>query len=151
MKIHTLQREQALKQPLEAVFAFFNRPENLEAITPPSLRFRILSTRPVPMRAGTRIDYRLRLFGVPVRWTSAITVYEPPHRFVDVQLKGPYAFWEHEHLFRSEGGRTHVRDTVRYALPGGPFGRLLHGLYVRRHLEHIFRFRARTIARLLGE
>ena len=134
--------------PLERAFAFYADPRNLEAITPPWLRFRILEA-PDELGAGSLLRYRLRLFGVPISWRTRISVWEPPHRFVDVQLAGPYRFWEHEHsLTPLSAGGTEIRDRVRYLLPFGALGLFARPL-VRRWLTGIFDFRARRTASLL--
>lgn len=147
---HTLHRVQRVPTPLDETFEFFARPENLARITPPWLGFRMVSDD-VRMREGLRIEYRVRPLGVPQRWVSEITAYDPPHRFVDEQVAGPYARWHHEHRFRAVDGGTEVTDTVTYALPFGPIGRLAHGLLVRRQLESIFDYRERTLVDLLQE
>jgi ligand-binding SRPBCC domain-containing protein len=151
-RTHLLRREQRLSGPPEAVFAFFADARNLEAITPPLLRFRMLTSDPVLMRAGTRLRYRLRVRGIAVRWLTEIREWDPPHRFVDEQLEGPYALWEHTHRFEPDGaGGTIMVDEVRYALPLGVVGELAHRLLVRRDLERIFDYRARMVPALLGE
>ncbi len=151
MRVHVLQREQHLPGPPEEVFAFFADARNLEAITPPLLRFRVLDAEPIRMRAGTLIRYRLRVRGVPLRWLTRIREWQPPGCFVDEQLRGPYALWEHTHAFApDERGGTVMRDTVRYALPLGPVGSLAHRLLVRRDLEAIFDHRAARVAQLIS-
>src|SRR5579871_1189275 len=119
MRIHTLQSEVWVPHPREEVFAFFSRAENLEVLTPPWLHFSILSPGPISMRAGTRIRYRLRLHGIPLQWESEITAWDPPYRFVDEQMRGPYRRWIHEHQFLDRDGGTAVRDTVQYSVAGG--------------------------------
>jgi ligand-binding SRPBCC domain-containing protein len=136
-------------RPLDEVFAFFADASNLEAITPPFLRFRILTPVPVAMAPGARIEYALSLFRVPLRWTTRIAVWEPGVRFVDEQESGPYAVWRHTHLFERDGGATVVRDVVEYALPFGPVGRLARALFVARTLERIFDYRREAIRRRL--
>ena len=103
---------------------------------------------PIEMRPGALIEYRLRLHGLPIRWRTTIAVWDPPHRFVDVQLSGPYRIWHHTHDFvpvGGAGGGTIMRDTVRYALPFGPLGALAHRLLVKRDLERIFDFRREAV------
>lgn len=129
--------------PRDEVFAFFADATNLDYLTPPRLRFEVLTPRPIAMHSGTRIDYRLRLHGVPMRWQSEITVWEPPERFVDEQTRGPYRRWVHEHRFRETEGETEVSDRVEYACPGGP---LVHWLFVARDLRRIFAYRASRLA-----
>ncbi len=149
MKLHALERRQFIPRPIEEVFAFFSRAENLETMTPPFLNFRILSVDPPELRRGTRIYYRLALHGlIPMRWTSEITRWEPPFGFVDEQVSGPYRVWHHEHRFDSSGGGTDMCDRVEYALPLGPLGVVAHGLLVHRDLKCIFDFRARRIREL---
>jgi ligand-binding SRPBCC domain-containing protein len=147
----TFDRAQELPQAPEEAFEFFSDPFNLEAITPPWLHFKVLTPAPIPMGAGTLIDYRLRLRGVPVRWQTEIREWEPGVRFRDVQLRGPYSLWDHTHLFEpAPGGGTIVRDHVVYEIPLGPLGRLAQTLFVRRDLERVFEHREAEIGRLLG-
>jgi hypothetical protein len=150
MRIHTLRREQRLPGAPEAVFAFFADARNLEAITPPLLRFRVVTPGPVVMGAGTLIRYRMRVHGVPVSWLTEITAWEPPHRFVDEQREGPYALWHHTHTFAAAGDETVMRDVVRYRIGFEPLGALAHALLVRRDLQRIFDYRAERVPRLLG-
>lgn len=151
MKEYVLRREQVLDAALEETFAFFSRAENLEAITPPWLSFRITTPSPIAMHAGTLIQYRLRLRGLPVNWLTRIEEWEPPHHFVDRQLRGPYGLWHHTHSFAElDDGRTRMVDVVRYGHRLGPLGTLAHRLFVRRDLERIFDYRSRRIAELLG-
>ena len=145
-----LRRVQLLARPRAEVFAFFADATNLERITPPFLRFRILTPPPIHMREGTLIDYRLRLYGVSFRWRTRIDVWEPPFAFTDVQLLGPYRSWIHRHAFVEVPGGTEVHDLVDYALPLGPAGAVARRLFVRRRLERIFDFRAAEIARALA-
>ena len=142
MKTWELRTEIRLARPPGEVFEFFGDAGNLQEITPPWLHFRILTPRPIAMRPGARIDYKLRLHGIPVSWKTEITAWEPPRRFVDEQLRGPYRLWVHEHTFEEIEGGTLARDRVRYAVPG-PLGieLLANRLLVARDLEAIFRFR----------
>ena len=145
---HTLRREQQLPGEPGAVFGFFAEAANLEAITPPWLSFRIVTPPPIAMGVGTLIEYRLRLHGLPISWLTRIEVWEPGVRFVDQQLRGPYALWHHTHEFApAPGGATTMRDTVRYALPFGPLGELAHRLFVRRDLDRIFDHRMDAVGR----
>ncbi|MGD2108962.1 MAG: SRPBCC family protein [Phycisphaerae bacterium] len=127
------------------VFAFFAEAGNLDRLTPPQLRFRILNPMPVVMEKGVLLNYRLRLHGVPFCWQSEITVWEPPHRFVDEQRKGPYRRWTHEHLFREKDRGTEVIDRVEYEVPGG---RLVHRLFVKRDVTSIFQYRRRKLTEI---
>ncbi len=145
-----LERAQTVPRALDEVFPFYADPRNLARITPPWLGFRIVSEGPLEMRQGLVIEYRIRPLGVPQRWTSEITVWDPPHRFVDEQRRGPYRRWHHEHTFRAVASGTEIRDRVTYALPLGPVGRLVHALFVRRQLESIFAYRAAVVADQFG-
>lgn len=149
-RLHLLERAQRIPRPRDEVFAFFADASNLEAITPPFLRFRILTPRPIEMRPGARIDYALSLAGVPFRWRTRITEWQPGLRFVDEQESGPYAVWRHTHLFEDEGASTLMRDRVEYAVPFGPIGQVAHRLFVARTLERIFDFRREEIRRRFG-
>jgi ligand-binding SRPBCC domain-containing protein len=147
MSPYTLQRAQRLPGTPEEVFAFFGDARNLEAITPPLLQFRVVTPEPITMGAGTLLRYRLKVRGVPVSWLTLIQEWDPPHRFVDEQLEGPYALWHHTHTFSSDGdGGTVMRDVVRYALPLGGLGELAHRVLVRSDLERIFDYRAEAVA-----
>ena len=153
MRIYTLQREQWVARPRERVFPFFAQPENLALITPPSLRFRLLTPAPVAMEKGRVIDYTIRVMGLPIRWRTLITRYDPPRCFVDEQLSGPYSFWHHTHRFEPRDGGTLLFDEVHYALPilfVGPARDLLHTLYIRPNLERIFDYRQQVFQDLFG-
>lgn len=151
MAVHELVVEQELPLPVERVFGFFADAGNLEAITPPWLNFHIVTPRPIEMKPGTLIDYRLKIRGVPARWRTLISDYDPPRRFIDQQIKGPYRLWHHEHTFEPTGaGGTLIRDRVRYELPRLPGVGLVHRWLVRPDLERIFAYRKQAIARLLG-
>ncbi len=138
MKVHVLARDQWVSAPLDAVFDFFSDAANLDAITPAWVGFRILTPLPIEMRRGAHIDYRLRLGGVPVRWRTRISSWDPPRSFVDVQESGPFTLWEHEHRFEPHGDGVLMRDRVRYALPLGLLGRVAHAVAVRAALAAIF-------------
>lgn len=150
MQRHRLERTQLIARPRGEVFAFFSDAANLEAITPRYLQFRILTPLPIDMREGTIIDYSLALAGIPLRWRTRITLWEPDARFVDEQERGPYAHWRHLHEFESVGAATRIRDVVDYALPLGPLGAAAHALWVRRTLSAIFDYRARAVTERLN-
>lgn len=126
------------------VFAFFSDARNLERITPSTLRFRILSPLPIVMGAGARIDYRLRVHGLPMRWRTLISTWEPPARFVDEQERGPYAMWVHEHRFEAAGSDTLMHDRVDFRIAGPLLGRLATPFVVPT-VRSIFRHRAAAI------
>ena len=148
MSRHVLRREQLIGRPRHEVFAFFSDASNLEQITPGFLKFRITTPKPIEVREGALIDYRLSLFGVPFTWRTRIEKYEPEERFVDTQLRGPYRVWNHLHEFEEVPGGTKMTDRVEYEVPLGPLGSIARVLFVRRMLEAIFDHRAKTIARL---
>jgi ligand-binding SRPBCC domain-containing protein len=149
MRDHYLRAESLIPLPRGEVFAFFAAAENLERITPDELRFSILSPLPLVMAAGLRIDYQLRLFGIPFRWRTVISRWEEGTCFVDEQISGPYALWVHTHTFADAPGGTLVNDEVRYRLPLYPFGELALPL-VRRQLRRIFNHRSAAMAKTLG-
>jgi len=142
-----LDREALIPRPIDEVFSFFADAGNLERITPPWLRFRILTPLPLAMQAGTQIDYTLRLHGAPIRWRTRITEWEPPHRFVDMQERGPYRLWRHTHTFETRDDGTLMRDHVDYDMIGG---RLVDRLLVRRDLDRIFNYRQQQFHEIMG-
>ena len=143
-----LEARQAFHAPLDKVFTFFSKAENLEQITPDILDFRILNTQPIAMKVGAEICYRIKIHGIPIRWKTNIDAWEPGVRFIDRQVSGPYRKWEHEHLFEVEGETTVVKDIVNYY----PFGgRLIHSLFVKKDLEKIFSYRQEALAKIFTE
>jgi ligand-binding SRPBCC domain-containing protein len=144
------QSEQLVQRPLPQVFAFFSEAANLQELTPKWLHFQVLDVTPKPIQQGTLIRYRLRLHGLPLRWTSRITDWNPPHGFTDVQVSCPYSVWEHHHKFIDEGGNIRIVDDLHYDLPFGPLGKLAHWLKVRADVEKIFAFRKLSIQQRFG-
>lgn len=147
MRIREFESELWLPREREEVFEFFSDPANLEAITPPWLKFQTTTSAKIDMQAGTLIDYRLRVHGIPLRWRTEIKVWDPPARFVDEQIRGPYRQWIHEHTFEPRDGGTLIRDRVRYAVP---FDFLTHRLLVRPDIEQIFAYRTKTLRALFA-
>ncbi len=147
MTVHTIETEVWLPKPLDIVFPFFADARNLATLTPPWLRFSVLTPGPIQLKPGALIDYRLHLHGIPIRWQSEITAWQPPHRFVDEQRRGPYRRWIHEHTFVEHNGGTLARDRVQYAVSGGS---LVNYLFVARDLQRVFAFRKETLLRIFG-
>jgi hypothetical protein len=147
MREFTVQTSLWLPRPRTEVFPFFAEARNLEAITPPWLRFEVLTPAPIELRAGAVIDYRIRVHGIPIRWRTEIAEWQPPHRFVDVQVRGPYTLWRHTHTFEERDGGTLCADHVRYRPRGGA---LLNWLFVRRDVERIFQYRRQRLTALFG-
>jgi ligand-binding SRPBCC domain-containing protein len=150
MHSYRLYRHQFIPKPLAEVFAFFEDPQNLARITPKNLNFRNLAPQPVQVKEGARIFYQIKIKGIPIRWESLITQYDPPHLFVDEQVRGPYAFWRHIHRFKKEGVGTLMEDEVTYSLPWGPLGRLAHFLIVKKDLKKIFDYREKALTEIFG-
>ena len=149
MADHVFESRVWLARPRPDVFAFFTEPGSLERLTPPAFRLRLV-TPDVVMTTGAVLDFRLRWLGmVPLRWRAFVREWDPPFRFVDVQVRGPYARWEHRHRFLEEGGGTWVEDRVTYRLPLGPLGRLAHALVVRRQLRALWEYRHQRLAELV--
>ena len=145
VKLHHYHAEIWLPRPLDDVFAFFSNAENLGVLTPPWVAFEILTKLPIGMRAGTRIDYRIRIHGFPLRWQTEITQWEPGRRFVDEQRRGPYRSWIHEHQFEAVEDGTRMIDDVHYAARGGEW---LHRVFIRKDIEKIFDFRRQKMVEL---
>jgi ligand-binding SRPBCC domain-containing protein len=146
MKVFTLRRSQVLPGTPEEVFPFFADARNLEAITPPLLRFEVVTPGEIPMRVGTLIQYRLTLRGLSLNWLTSIQDWEPSRRFVDVQVRGPYALWHHTHEFAPHGdGGTLMTDTVRYAIGWGFAGEIAARAFVHRDVAKIFEYRRQAV------
>jgi len=151
VRIFELRRKTVVPRGRDQVFAFFADAGNLEVLTPPWLRFEVVTPRAVEMRVGARIDYRLKVRGLSLRWTSEITAWSPPDLFVDEQVRGPYRLWHHEHRFEERPGGTGVIDHVRYAVPGGPgIERFIQRLVVGPDVARIFDYRQRRLGELFG-
>jgi ligand-binding SRPBCC domain-containing protein len=142
MKIFNFEARLWLPRAKNEVFEFFSNASNLEEITPPWLQFQVTTPTPIQIHPGTEIDYRLKIRGLPVRWRSRITAWDPPHRFVDEQLRGPYRIWIHEHRFSDESGGTLCEDSVNYAPLGGA---LINKLFVEREVRAIFAYRSKRL------
>lgn len=147
MRIHDFTAELWLPLPPEEIFPFFSDAANLDAITPPWLHFEIVTPQPMKIREGSLIDYRLKVRGFPLRWRTLISKWEPPYRFVDEQLRGPYRQWIHEHTFEARDGGTFARDHVRYAVP---FDFISHRWIVRPDIEKIFAYRMQALRARFG-
>ena len=141
MKVFEINKTQFIEKPIEKVFDFFSKPENLEKITPKYLAFNIISSLPIKMKKGKIIDYTIRLLKFRVHWRTLITSYEPPYLFIDEQIKGRYIFWHHPHTFESKNGGVEITDKVRYAIPFGWLGWILNFFWIRPDLEKIFNYR----------
>jgi len=143
-----LEMELWLPQPRSKVFPFFADARNLETLTPPWLHFEVLAPGPLEMKVGLKIDYRLKIHGIPVRWQSEITAWDPPYRFVDEQRRGPYSLWHHEHRFEEKDGGTLCLDIIQYRAPGGPLRPWIERFFVRPDVEKIFGYRTRKMQEL---
>jgi len=147
MKTYWLRKSIWLPQTRAKVFEFFANPGNLDRLTPAWLKFAILKPATCEIKQGALLDYRLRIRGMPIRWQSEIAVWEPPHRFVDRQTKGPYSLWVHEHTFGERDNGTLVEDNVEYAVPGGT---IVQKFLVAPDLDRIFNYRHKVLAALFN-
>lgn len=146
MKTFTLSTELLIEKPIDEVFSYFSDAHNLVEITPSKMKLVVLTPPPIEMQIGTLIDYRLKLKGIPLRWQSEITEWNPPHKFVDEQRKGPYRVWIHTHIFDEADQGTIVRDRVEYAVLGG---QIVDKLLVRPDLQKIFEYRSKRLQEIL--
>jgi ligand-binding SRPBCC domain-containing protein len=144
-RFYTLRQEQWISRPIEEVFSFFSNAQNLETITPSWIGFKIISMSTPEIVAGTQIRYRLKLHGIPIHWRTEILHWNPPYSFTDIEREGPYKLWHHTHRFIAHGKRTQMLDCVRYSLPFGPLGRLVHTLKVGDDVKKIFAYRRSAI------
>lgn len=147
---YVLKRSQWVPQPIEDVFAFFSDAANLELLTPSWLRLKIITPKPIEMRTNALIDYRLSLHGIPFHWQTKIICWKPPHRFEDLQIKGPYRLWHHTHTFEAVDGGALLSDCLEYALPLDVLGRLIYASSVGRSVQSIFDFRNAKIREIFG-
>ncbi len=148
MNYYNLHQTQFINKPISEVFYFFSMPENLEVITPRYLNFRIKTPSPVKMESGSIIDYKIKLRGIPFTWSSLISEYNPPYKFIDEQVRGPYAYWHHTHIFSETKGGTLIEDIVKYSIPFGLVGQLAHFLFIKSDLKNIFQHRFNTINKI---
>lgn len=140
-----LTKECLIKKPIEEVFSFFSKAENLDLITPEELQFRILTPLPVNMQKGALIDYKIKIYGVPFKWRTEITEWLPPFKFVDTQIKGPYSVWMHTHTFTPHPEGTIVKDEIEYLSRGWILEPFIQKLFVKKNLEHIFDYRQKKL------
>jgi ligand-binding SRPBCC domain-containing protein len=149
MKSHCLTHVTTIAKPIEDVFDFFSKAENLNELTPPELDFEIITPLPVNMQKGSLLDYRIKLNGIRFNWKTEISAWEPPYRFVDKQLKGPYVLWIHEHRFKALNNHlTEMTDTVHYLSPGWLLEPLVHHLFVKKKVEATFKFRKEMLKKI---
>ena len=150
MKMRLLEKTIFIHQPREQVFEFFSKAENLDKVTPNWLNFKIITSTPIEMKKGAIIDYKLKLYGMPVKWQTEITEWQPPYRFIDVQVKGPYRLWVHEHIFEERDGGTLMTDRVQYLAPGYFLEPIVHKLFVLRDVDRIFRYREKVFSNIFN-
>ena len=143
-----IEYHQLINHPIDKVFMFFSKPENLEIITPENLHFKILTPSPVKMSEGSLIDYKISLMGMPFYWKTIITHYDPPNSFIDKQIKGPYSNWIHTHKFIQKEHGTVISDRVNYSIPLGFLGKIIHALWIKKELENIFIYRQKQITQI---
>lgn len=143
MKQHTLKRIQFIPGDISDIWTFFSSPTNLAKITPKEMGFRIMGqVSNDPIYPGMEINYIIRpVFSIPLRWKTRISEVEELKSFTDVQLKGPYAFWEHKHSFLPVKNYVAMTDEITYALPFGVLGELAHWALVKERLNYIFDYR----------
>lgn len=150
MKTYTFQSKTELNAGIDDVFEFFSNAKNLQKLTPPWLNFKMITPPTGAVQSGTTIGYKLKVHALPIHWLTLIEHWEPPRRFIDVQLKGPYKIWKHEHRFESLGDKTIMYDTVEYALPFGILGQLAHSLLVKKDVQSIFDYRTEAISKIFA-
>lgn len=149
--MRTLERESVIKAPIEKVFDFFSKAENLNIITPPQLKFDIITPMPITIKEGTIIDYKIKISGLSFKWRTKITDWEPPNRFIDIQTKGPYKMWVHEHTFTADGNNTVMKDKVNYISKGWFLEPLIQRFFVRKRVEDIFDYRQKKLSAIFKD
>jgi ligand-binding SRPBCC domain-containing protein len=139
-----------INKPLSEVFEFFSKAENLNKLTPPKVHFTILTPLPIPMFPGQIIKYRIKLFGIPFFWKTEITAWNPPFKFEDKQLSGPYVIWNHQHLFKEVDGKTEMTYILTYNSKGWILAPFLHWLFVDKNVNEIFAYREKRLDEIFG-
>jgi len=145
MNERVLEYKTSINKPLDEVFAFFSKAENLNKLTPSELQFEILTPSPIAMKKGAMIEYKIKLSGIPFKWKTEICEWNPPYKFADQQLKGPYTKWYHEHIFTEEEGKTIMIDRITYLSKGWIMAPLLHALFVDKRVKEIFTYREKVL------
>jgi len=145
MKTKVLETKTTINRPLQEVFNFFSKAENLNELTPPALHFNIITPLPIEMKKGVNIQYRIKLSGIPFYWKTLISEWNPPYKFADEQLNGPYAVWHHEHIFEEKDGKTIMTDKITYKSKGWVLAPLLHALFVDKRVKEIFTYREKRL------
>ena len=149
--MHEFRTELVVPKPIEEVFEYFNQPANLVKLMPSFMAFKLLTPEPLIMKDGAVFDYQVKVFGIPNRWTTYISDYQPPHRFADIQLKGPNSYWHHVHQFESVDGGTKVTDHIHYLLPLGILGVIANYLVMTPIIKALFAHRLKVVAAEFGE
>lgn len=142
---------------IDDTWKFFSTADNLPRITPPWLKFTVTTPGPIEIKLDSILDYTIAWKGLPMRWRTRIIDFSPPRQFIDLQIRGPYALWHHQHTFDPKpdggggsGGGVICSDRVIYKIPVGPIGRVMHAVLVRNQLLDIFRYRRKVIGESLG-
>jgi len=151
MTVYTLKYKQLIDSDIDTVFSFFSNAENLSKITPPKLKFEILTPVPIKMKEGQLIDYTIKILGKRIRWRTIITEFNPNIKFVDQQLKGPYSMWHHTHEFKEIDNKVEMIDKISYAIPFGFLGRIVNFIFVKGDLDEIFNYRYKVIEKLFNK
>ena len=151
MTVYTLKYKQLIDSDIDTVFSFFSNAENLSKITPPKLKFKILTPLPIKMKEGQLIDYTIKILGKRIRWRTIITEFNPNIKFVDQQLKGPYSMWHHTHEFKEIDNKVEMIDKISYAIPFGFLGRIVNFIFVKGDLDEIFNYRYKVIEKLFNK